>query len=87
MPLATISRLIGKLKLLPVRVSVHRRRRILSIRHLLILLFKRMSVDVVEFLKRTAGHWGRLHTFLLKKLQILWSNECLWQLYRGLSAN
>ncbi len=36
-----------------------------------------MPVDVIELLKRMAGHGGRLHTFLLKKLQIPWSNESL----------
>lgn len=30
--------------------------------NLLILLFKLMSVYMIEFLKRTAGHWGCLHT-------------------------
>ena len=30
--------------------------------YLLVLLLKRMGVNVVEVLKRTAGHRGRLHT-------------------------
>lgn len=51
----------------------------------LVLLLKRVAVDMVELLKRMAGHGGRLHTSLLKKLQILWSNVSLWLRHRGLS--
>ena len=48
-----------------------------SAKDLLVLLFKGVSVDMIEILKRTAGHWGCLHTFLLKKPRTPWSNVCL----------
>ena len=46
--------------------------------YLLVLPLKGMSVYMIVFLKRTAGHWGCLHTSLLKKLRIPWSNVCPW---------
>ena len=49
----------------------------------LVLFLESMSVYMVEFLKRMAGHRGRLHTFLLKKHQILWSNGCPYKRHQG----
>ena len=37
----------------------------------LVLFLESMSIYMVEFLKRTAGHRGRLHTFLLKSTKFL----------------
>ena len=37
--------------------------------NLLVLFLERMRVNVVEILKRTAGHWGFPHTSVLKKPQ------------------
>ena len=42
-----------------------------------------IPIYMIEFLKRTAGHWGCLHTFLLKKIQILWSIWFPWPQCRG----
>lgn len=43
---------------------------------LLVLFLKSMCVYVVEILKRTAGHWGCLHTSLLKKPQTPSNSGC-----------
>ncbi len=45
----------------------------------LILFLKCMTIYMIELLKRMAGHRGCLHTSLLKKLQIPWSNGCLYK--------
>lgn len=54
--------------------------------HLLVLLLKGVDGDMVILFKRTAGHGGYLHTFLLKKLQIPWSSVYLWLRHQGLSG-
>ena len=44
----------------------------------ILTFLKCMTVYMIEFLKRTAGYRGWFHTFLLKKLQILWSIGSPW---------
>ena len=41
----------------------------IATQNLLVLFLERMCVNVVEILKRTAGHWGFPHTSVLKKPQ------------------
>ena len=41
---------------------------------ILVLPFESIGLNVVVLLKRTAGHWGTLHTYLLKKPRTPWSN-------------
>lgn len=41
----------------------------IATQNLLVLFLERMRVNVVEILKRTAGHWGFPHTSVLKKPQ------------------
>ena len=40
----------------------------------LVLLFKSVGINMVVLFKRTVGHGGTLHTFLLKKSRTPWSN-------------
>ena len=45
----------------------------------LVLFFKGIGINMVVLLKRTAGRWGCLHTYLLKKPRTPWSNTFLQQ--------